>query len=336
MKRILLIGTGGTIACEKGNHGLAPSLTAKGLLSYAGEIGDICRIDTEQILNIDSTNMQPEYWVRIVEHIETAYNIYDGFVITHGTDTLAYTSAALFYMIQNSRKPIVITGAQRPISISETDARRNLINAIRFSCQGIGGVFVVFDGKVINGSRAEKLRTKSYNAFESINFPILATIEGEKVLYNRQAAVIRGSGKPRFFKSLCTDIFLLKLIPGIEPDILDYLSAIYTAIIIESYGSGGIPIEGRRNFLSKIEELTAKGKIIVITTQVLLEGSDLTLYEVGQKALKNPIIPAHDMSTEAIVTKLMWILGQTKDRKRVKKIFLTPINGDLVIEDAKK
>ncbi|KUK58788.1 MAG: L-asparaginase, partial [Bacteroidetes bacterium 38_7] len=143
---------------------------------------------------------------------------------------------------------------------------------------------------------------------------------------------IRGKGKPKFYKSLCTDIFLLKLIPGIDPGILDHLCSKYTAIIIGSYGSGGIPIEGKRNFLSKIEELTAKGKIIVITTQVLLEGSDLTLYEVGQKALKNPVIPAYDMSTEAIVTKLMWVLGRTGDRKKVRKIFLTPINGDLVID----
>lgn len=333
MKKILLLSTGGTIACSKGNEGLAPSLTAESLLTYTKEIQDICYIDTMQILNIDSTNMHPEYWVHITEYIETNYNNYDGFVITHGTDTMAYTAAALFYMIQDSHKPIVITGAQRPITFKETDAKRNLVDSIKFACNGIGGVFIVFDGKVICGSRAEKLRTKSYNAFESINFPHLATIEGNRIKYNDKISICKKKKELVFYKTLCTNIFLLKLIPATDPDILNYLSDKYLGIIIESYGSGGIPFKDKKDFLSKLKMLDQKGKIVVIKSQVLLEGTDLSQYEVGQKALKYPIIPAYDMSTEAIVTKLMWVLGQTKDKEKAREMFLTPVKNDLIIEN---
>lgn len=333
MKKILLLSTGGTIACAEGNDGLTPALTGESLLSYTKEVQDLCQIDTVQILNIDSTNMHPEYWINIVEYIEKNYNNYDGFVITHGTDTMAYTSAALFYMIQNSNKPIVITGAQKPIIFKETDAKGNLINAIRFACNGIGGVFIVFDGKVICGSRAEKLRTKSYNAFESINYPYLATIDGSEIKYNNGISVYKKEQDLTFFKSLCTNVFLLKLTPATDPDILDYLSDKYLGIIIESYGSGGIPFEDKKDFLSKLEMLDQAGKIVVIKTQVLLEGTDLSKYEVGQKALKYPVIPAYDMSTEAIVTKLMWVLGQTNDKEKAKQMFLTPIRNDLIIEN---
>lgn len=333
MKKILLLSTGGTIACSKGENGLAPSLNAEGLLNYAKEVQDTCHIDSIQILNIDSTNMHPEYWVHITKYIEKNYKDYDGFVITHGTDTMAYTAAALFYMIQDSYKPIVITGAQRPITFKETDAKRNLVDSIQFACNGVGGVFIVFDGKVICGSRAEKLRTKSYNAFESINFPYLATIEGDKVKYNDEISICKKKKELTFYKSLCTNIFLLKLTPATDPDILNYLSDKYLGIIIESYGSGGIPFKDKKDFLSKLKMLDKKGRIVVIKSQVLLEGTDLSKYEVGQKALKYPIIPAYDMSTEAIVTKLMWVLGQTNNKEKAKEMFLTPVKNDLIIEN---
>ncbi|WP_097027960.1 asparaginase [Clostridium peptidivorans] len=332
MKKILLLSTGGTIACAEGSDGLTPALTGESLLSYTKEVQDICQIDAVQILNIDSTNMHPEYWINIAEYIEKNYQSYDGFVITHGTDTMAYTSAALFYIIQNSNKPIVITGAQKPIIFKETDAKRNLVNAIQFACNGVGGVFIVFDGKVICGSRAEKLRTKSYNAFESINYPYLASIEDNEIKYNGQVSIYKKEQELTFYKSLCTNIFLLKLTPATDPDILDYLSDKYLGIIIESYGSGGIPFEDKKNFLAKLKMLDQAGKIVVIKTQVLLEGTDLSKYEVGQKALKYPVIPAYDMSTEAIVTKLMWVLGQTKDKEKAKQMFLTPIRNDMIIE----
>lgn len=330
MKRILLIATGGTIASSKGKEGLAPSYAADILLSYVSEVKNICSIDTYQLFNIDSTNMRPEYWVKIAEHIRNNYNKYDGFVITHGTDTMAYTSAALSYMIQNLNKPVVITGAQKPIAEKETDGVKNLIDAIRFSCEGARGVFTVFNGKVILGTRAAKMRTKSYNAFESINYPYIAVFENNSIVYNDKSVLEESCDPPVFNTSISPKVFLLKLIPGMDPEILDYIKGKYEGLIIESYGSGGIPFEGDINLLPKIKELIDMDIAVVVTTQVILEGSDLSLYEVGQKALKIPVIPAYDMTREAAVVKLMWALGQSKELKKVKEIFLTPMNNDFI------
>ncbi len=333
MKKILLIATGGTIACSKSGSGLTPTLTASSFINYVPQINEICDLQIAQLLNIDSTNMQPEYWINIVKYIEKNYDDFDGFVITHGTDTMAYTSAALFYMIQNLGKPIVITGGQKPIEYEETDSRKNLINAVRFACEDIGGVFVVFNGKVINGARAAKLKTKSYDAFESINYPYLANIEEMKIEYNKNISIVSKDSKPKFYHNLSTDVFVLKLIPGLDPGVLDYLKSRYSGIIIESYGIGGIPFNKERDFLSKIEEIIIDDNIaIVLTTQVMLEGSDLSVYEVGKRIMEKPIIPSFDMTTEALVTKLMWALGQTYDLKKIKKMMIEPISYDLIPE----
>lgn len=330
MKKILVIATGGTIASVKGKEGLTPAVAASKLLEYVSEVKNYCNIDAFQILNIDSTNMQPKYWVKIANYIENNYDNYDGFVITHGTDTMAYTSAALSYMLQNLNKPVVITGAQRPISEKDTDGVKNLIDAIMFSLEDVGGVFVVFDGKVILGTRATKLRTRSYNAFESINYPYVAIIEGKNVKYIKEDVLKKSNENPRFITTICPNVFLLKLIPGLDPDILDYIKDRYEGLIIESYGSGGIPFEEDKNLLPKLKVLVDSGIAVVVTTQVILEGSDLSLYEVGQKALKTPVIPAFDMTREAAVVKLMWALGQTKELNKVKEIFLTPIKDDFI------
>ncbi|MCX8047978.1 MAG: asparaginase, partial [Anoxybacillus gonensis] len=164
MKNILLLATGGTIASVPSEEGLTPKLTAEELTSYITIDNQPYRLHSQILMNIDSTNMQPEHWRDIAEAIYTHYDQYDGFVVTHGTDTMAYTAAALSYMIQNSHKPIVLTGSQVPIGFPKTDAKKNIRDALRFACEDVGGVFVVFDGRVILGTRAVKMRTKSYDA----------------------------------------------------------------------------------------------------------------------------------------------------------------------------
>ena len=174
MKQILVIGTGGTIACKRSSDGLKPVMSSDELLSFVPDTKRFCHADTLQVLNIDSTNMQPEHWLLIARSIKEHYNQYDGFVVCHGTDTMAYTAAALSYLIQDSPKPIVITGAQKPIDMENTDARMNLADSLLFaSCPRAHGVNLVFDGKVIAGTRGKKERTKSYNAFPSSFFLIL-------------------------------------------------------------------------------------------------------------------------------------------------------------------
>lgn len=333
LKKILLLATGGTIASVEGNEGLVPGLSAEELLHYCKITSSDIKIDSKILMNIDSTNMQPEHWVEMAQAIHNQYQEYDGFVITHGTDTLAYTSAALSYMLQGLDKPVVLTGSQVPISFKKTDAKKNVADAIRFACETIGGVFIVFDGRVILGTRAVKMRTKSYDAFESVNHPYVAFVNDKEVKYQWKPAP--ATEKLSVNTRLCTDVFLMKLYPGIKPEIFDNLKGLYKGIIIESFGNGGLPFEGR-NLLSKIQELTEAGVAVVITTQCLEEGEDLLLYEVGRKVAQHNVILSGDMNTEAIVAKLMWALGQSDGLDEVKKIIETPLAGDLTINSDKE
>jgi len=328
VKKILLLATGGTIASVERNEGLVPELSVEELLNFLPETSSDVHVDGRIIMNIDSTNLQPEQWIKIAEAVYTHYKDYDGFVITHGTDTLAYTSSALSYMLQGLEKPVVLTGSQVPISFQKTDAKKNVSDALRFACEDIGGVFVLFDGRVILGTRAVKMRTKSYDAFESINHPYVAYVNRNEINY--QWKPVRASKKFSFNTNLCTDVFLMKLYPGMKPETFDCLKDLYKGIIIESFGNGGLPFEGR-NLLSKIQELTEMGIAIVITTQCLEEGEDLLLYEVGRKVAQHQIILSGDMNTEAIVPKLMWALGQTDSMEQVKRIIETPMAEDLTV-----
>ncbi|RCX17714.1 asparaginase [Fontibacillus phaseoli] len=328
MKNILLLATGGTIASVEGNEGLVPGLSVEELLQYLQEPSNGLKIDGKILMNQDSTNLQPEDWATIAEAVYKYYDDYDGFVITHGTDTLAYTSSALSYMLQGLDKPVVLTGSQVPISFQKTDARKNVSDALRFACEPVGGVFIVFDGRVILGTRAVKMRTKSYDAFESINHPYVAYVNKDEVKYQWKPAPAASS--LLLNTKLCTDVFLMKLYPGMKPEIFDYLKGLYKGIIIESFGNGGLPFEGR-NLLPKIQELTESGMAVVITTQCLEEGEDLLLYEVGRKVAQYNVILSGDMNTEAMVAKLMWALGQGDSLDLVKEIIETPVAGDLSV-----
>ncbi len=327
MKKILLLATGGTIASVPGEQGLSPGMSAEEIASYLPEQNQRYKVESKILMNIDSTNMQPESWVKIAEAVYQHYDAYDGFVITHGTDTMAYTSAALSYMLQNLAKPVVITGSQIPIHYKRTDARKNIGDAVRFACEDIGGVYIVFDGRVILGTRVVKLRTKSYDAFESINYPYIARVDQSEVLYYKSIPPAKEK-KMKFDASLCPDVFLLKLHPGTNPQLFDCLKPLYKGIIIESFGTGGIPFQ-ERNLVTKIHELIESGIAVVITTQVLEEGEDLGLYEVGRKVAENRIIRTRDMNTEAIVPKLMWALGKSDQPEKVKEMMETPIAFDI-------
>ncbi len=327
MKKLLLLTTGGTIASLEGENGLVPEMEVDEFLSHLTGLDLLCHIESMPLMNIDSTNMQPENWVEMADTIYEHYHDYDGFVITHGTDTMAYTSAALSYMLQDVDKPIVITGSQIPIAFKKTDAKKNISDAIRYACEEISGVYVVFDGRVIQGTRAIKLRTKSYDSFESINYPYVAFIHEYDIEYNKPFHSPKNK-RIKLDTSLCTDVSLVKLHPGIKPEFFDFLKKQCQGIVIESYGSGGIPFQGR-NILEKLNELTECGISVVITTQCLEEGEDMNIYEVGRKVNQDIIIRSRNMNTEAIVPKLMWVLGKTQDPLKVKELMETPIAEDI-------
>ncbi|MGN0484807.1 MAG: asparaginase [Lachnospiraceae bacterium] len=328
MKQILVIATGGTIACRSTKNGLVPQIDMEDFLNYVPQIHELCELHAIQLMNLDSTNMQPKNWLQIVETVKENYEKFDGFVILHGTDTLAYTAAALSYLIQNSQKPIVLTGAQKPIDEDISDAKSNLIQSILYATSGEStNVSFVFDGEVIAGTRGRKVRSKSFNAFSSVNFPHKAVVRDNKVFHYIEEQI----AKPvEFYEKLNERVFVLHLIPGMTADILDYLKPRYEAIVIEGFGVGGIPSCEELKFKEKMDELLDAGMEIVITTQVPMEGSNLDIYEVGRIFKQNKrILEAYDMTIEAIVTKLMWILAISHSHEEVRHLFYTKINYDI-------
>ena len=335
MKDILFIATGGTIASKQSENGLKPQITPEELLSYIPQVEKICRVSVNQLLNLDSSNIRPQHWKLMVECIRDNYDRYDGFVIAHGTDTMAYTAAALSYMIQNSSKPIVITGSQKPINLDITDAKTNLLDSFLYaSDRQSQGVSIVFDGKVIAGTRAKKVRSKSYNAFSSIDFPSLAVVQDQNIM--RYLPMIPYENAVHFYTEMDDRVFLLKLIPGIRPSILPFIFEQYDVIVIESFGVGGIPRSIRSEFQSQCEE--HPDKVIIMATQVAHEGSDMTVYEVGNemKTLCN-FLETYDMTLESAVAKAMWMCANF-DLSRYKKedLFYKSINYDVIFGKNRK
>ena len=326
MKRILLIGTGGTIASEMTEGGLTPELTTRQLLAQIPAISGICDVDCIQLLNLDSTNITPGHWRMMARCIKAHYGAYDGFVLTHGTDTMAYTAAALSYLIQGSPKPIVLTGAQKPIGFDSTDSKINLMDAFRCAAEDLPGVSIVFNSRVILGTRAKKTRSKSFQAFSSINYPDLGVLrDGVLLRYIRQDC----GEAPVFYDRLNTKVALLKLVPGVGRELADFLLQRNDALIIESFGVGGLPEDS--GLYDCVRDAMAAGKSVVLTTQVENEGSDLGVYHVGH-ALKNDlgVLEAYDMTTASVVAKLMWILGQTQCRDEAARLFYTPVAQDIL------
>lgn len=328
MKRILVIATGGTIASRSGEDGLAPEIPLEQLLNYVPQIRQQCELEAVQIMNLDSTNMQPVHWLEIAGTICEQYERFDGFIILHGTDTMAYTAAALSYLLQNSRKPIILTGAQKPIDQDISDAKSNVIQSVLYACDDrASDVNFVFNGRVIAGTRGRKVRTRSFNAFSSMDFPDKAVIRDEKVIHYIDSRI---DGEFRAYDRLDDSVFVLKLVPGLGAGVLEELGRHFHAIVIEGFGIGGIPNTEELRFLPVITKLLDQGVTVVVTTQVPMEGSDLSVYEVGRMFRRDErLLEAYDMTLEAIVTKLMWILGQTRENSEIRRMFYRPVNFDL-------
>lgn len=328
MKKVLMLGTGGTIASEVTPSGLAPALTSAELLRCVPEISSLCSVTCEELFSIDSTNVTPAHWLTIARAIRARYEEYDGFVIAHGTDTMAYTAAALSYLIQYSPKPIILTGAQKPIVFENTDSKTNLADAFRCAVSDLRGVMIVFNGRVILGTRARKTRTVSLQAFSSINYPELAVLQnGFLMEYIRPSAL----PAPVFYDKLGERVALMKMIPGADCGMLSYLLEHNDAVIIESFGVGGLPCYGDESFFHAVRDWVQSGRVIVMTTQVPHEGSDMEVYQVGHRAKRElGLIEAYSMTSEAVVTKLMWILGQTDDYAQICRLFRTPVQKDQI------
>ncbi|HHW02281.1 MAG TPA: asparaginase [Thermoanaerobacterales bacterium] len=344
-KKIAFIATGGTIACVRSSEGLRPAFTEKEMIDLVPELSDIADIQGKLIMNVDSSNMQPEDWRAIASETAEALKVCGGVVISHGTDTMAYTSAALTYMLTHLKKPVVITGAQKSIGEKDSDAAKNLVDSFKVASSGVPGVFVVFNGDIIIGDRATKMKTVSFDAFASVNAPLAGKItetgiewdDGVLRLESQRLEKIwdemeQAKGASRFMDiaknssdksgdrdvkgleetpvvlndTLDPRVLMVKLYPGIEPEVLLLAREKgYHSVLIESFGSGGVPFREPRNLLPAIRELISCGITVAVTTQVPFEGVNLALYEVGVKALEAGVISMEDMTREAALVRLM-------------------------------
>ena len=302
-KKILFITTGGTIASVRTPQGLRPVLSSEELLAHMPALAQLCQPDTLALCSIDSTDMSPALWLDMARAIEQNYSRYDGFILCHGTDTLAYTAAALSYLVQNADKPIILTGAQQPIPAEIPDAEKNLWDSVLCALDpGSRGVMVVFGGFVIAGTRAKKNKTISYDAFASVNFPHLAQVQGDRLV--RYIETPPPAGPVQFSHGLDEKVFLLKLTPGMGPGLLGEIFRLYDCVIVESFGAGGLPqslMEGFARCLGRYEETR---KVLILTAQVHDEGCDAGSYEVGRRVKDRcDCREAHDMTIEALGPK---------------------------------
>ena len=316
---LCILATGGTIAARPTKSGLKPTLTGADVLEMIPEIEELADIDCIDILQLNSTNLQPKHWQVIARAVARYYDDYDGFVILHGTNTLAYTAAALYYMLNRVGKPVVVTGSQTPAGEFGTDAPQNVLAACTVALSGRAGVYVVFGGCIIAGNAARKLCSRNYQAFSSIQRPAEGVTQGGSIRWQVPPKI--PTGKFQLCDELDDKVAVLKLFPGIEPRILHYLiDRGYHAVILEGYGLGGVPgADTSLDFLPEIAYARKKGCLIVCTTQCVYDGADLSCYEVGVEAERLGAISGGALPTEALLPKLMLLLAQTRSQEEIAK-----------------
>ena len=322
MKKILLIATGGTIASIQTENGMMPGLNGKELVEQVPDLGKICEIETVELMQLDSTNIQPAHWVEMANTVKENSSSYDGFVISHGTDTMAYSSAALYYMLENLSKPVIFTGSQLSLTEEGSDAPDNLVTAFTAAANAPAGVYLAFHGRLIQGNAAKKLYTENFYAFHSINVPEVAVLEHGTLSFNPEYDAYlekhhrpTPSGELIVNDRLNTHVAVVELTPGFQKNYIKFLvEAGCLGIILKVFGSGGIPgVESPGNILPVIDYAIKKGVRVIATTQCIYDGVHMDRYEVGITAMKHGVEPGGDLTSEALTVKLMLELG--KDRK---------------------
>ena len=342
-KKILVISTGGTIASIKTKQGLRPAYKTDELISFFPEVKKIADIKGKMLFNLDSTNINLKHWSELAKEIEKQYNKYDGFVITHGTDTMHYTSAALCFMLQNLNKPVILTGSVKAIGAG-SDAKQNFIDSVLVACSDISGVNIVFHGKIIKGSRAKKVTNeatkiveKNVGVYSSINCHLVGELAGRiegvyerKIVINKknQKYVSNRTKKLKLLNKVDPNICFLKIYPGFDAKILEKFND-SNCVIIEAFGPGNLPFF-ESGLLDKIKILDKKGIPVFITTQNPFGEVNMDLYEVGRKAQNKGAVPCGDMASEVVIVKAMWLFGNFKvSAREIKKMMIKNYVGEI-------
>ena len=306
-KKICLIATGGTIASVETPEGMKPLLDGKELLAKVPELESLGVIDIVELMQLDSTNIQPKDWIQMTQAIEERYADYDGFIITHGTDTMAHSAAALYYMLENLQKPVIFTGSQLSLVEEGSDAPANLLLAMYGAVSSVPGVYLAFHNKLMQGNAAKKLCTENFDGFYSINVPDVAVLEDGKIKWNISSDFIEPEKEFKINTAIDTNVAVFEVFPGFNTDIIRMaVDSGCKGIVLKGYGAGNVPSEESGNsFLPAIDYAVEKGVKVVLTTQCIYDGTDLERYEVGASALRHGVISGGDLTVEAILAKLM-------------------------------
>ena len=338
MKQILVIATGGTIACRSTEKGLMPQIEMEDFLNYVPKIREMCCLHAVQLMNLDSTNMQPENWIAIADTIHKEYDRYDGFVVLHGTDTMAYTASALSFMLEGLDKPVILTGSQLPIGVLRTDGKENLMTSIEIAAAQdkdgkavVPEVCIFFENHLMRGNRTTKMNAENFNAFRSFNYPVLAEA-GIHIKYNHVHIHVNKSRQelmPHYL--LDTNIAVLKLFPGIQENVIATILGTkgLKAVVLETYGSGNAP--RKEWFIRRLCQASAQGIVIVNVTQCNAGMVEMERYETGYQLLQAGVVSGYDSTTESAVTKLMFLLGHGYTPDEVRDHMNRSIAGEITL-----
>ena len=327
-KHILLLTTGGTIASLPGGEGLEPQ-RADVMERELEQLRIHYRITVKDVMCLDSSNIRPEEWQHLARQIFELRQGFDGIVVSHGTDTMAYTASAVTFMLPNIDLPVVFTGSQLPLADILSDGPDNLRTAFAMAATGHPGIFLAFDRKVMRGCRAVKVRASGFSAFESVNARYVGLVSNQGLVID-PSALPKANGPTQLLTDISKDVFLLKLTPGLSPTIFDALVAMgCKGIVMEAFGLGGVNV--LHQGLQGIRKAVDAGLSVIVTTQCLYDSSDLRVYQVGNKLLELGVIQGRDMTSEAAMTKLMWAIGQGMDQRAIAELFGKSLSGEITV-----
>ncbi|MBI5753968.1 asparaginase [Candidatus Peregrinibacteria bacterium] len=327
--KICLLFCGGTIGMVKNakTGAMQPASNVSEIIQIFPEIQKYMQLDFKMIVNIDSSDMSPQIWTKLATAIHQLYDKYDGFVVAHGTDTMAYTASALSYALQNLSKPIVFTGSLIPLNEIGSDGRNNLTYACLTATQDIAEICIVIGNRIIRANRAKKYHESIVAVFHSPNFPYLGEL-GRPIMLNEWRKKRRKRAL-KFAPKFDSNISVLKIFPGFDPYIIEnVLRRNAHGLILESFGPGNVPIQDN-SLIPNIEKAIKAGIPVIIANQMEKGVTNLTAYQGGYQALKAGAISSRDMTIEATVTKLMWALGHTRKIPEIAKIMDTDLAGEI-------